>query len=220
MNENGINQPHKEEIGLVPILTLVIWVGCVVVAVLGKVLHTPHPPPTSQPGPIDAQLVNIALEQQVQPAMAEAQPPEGATDAPPLPPVALPSPAIAMELPVEGPSHLVAAAQAAPQQATASPAARANSGIPVQKLTFGQGEGRQPAPEYPNEAIYRHEQGVVVIRMTVGEDGHVIDARVQVPCPYSILNQAALRAVRQSWHFPTGPMRNYEIAIQFELTQQ
>jgi protein TonB len=221
MNDNGINQPHKEEIGLIPVLTLVIWVACVVVAVLGKLLHTPHPPPTSQPVPIDAQLVNIALEQQVEPVMAEAQPPpQAAAAAPPLPAVALPNPAIAMELPVEGPSHLVAAAQAAPQQTITSPAARALSGIPVKRLTFGQGEGRQPLPDYPPEALYRREQGTPWIEFIVGEDGHVISARVEVPCPYPILNQAALRAVRQTYRFPAGPIRKYEIGIQFEIVQQ
>jgi protein TonB len=221
-DQPGKQEIDKEEIGLVPVLTLVLWVGCVVVAVLGKVLHTPPPPPTTQPGPIDAQLVNIALEQPLEQVMPDAQPspaPPDAPQAPPLPAVALPSPAIAMELPVEGPSRLIAPQQAAPQRTVANPEARAAPASHVQRLTFGQGEGRQPAPEYPTEAIYRRQEGVVVILMTVGEDGHVIAARVEVPCPYAILNQAALRAVRQTWHFPAGPMRNYEIAIQFELTQ-
>jgi protein TonB len=216
------DQHDDEEIGLVPVLTLVIWVTCVVVAVLGKVLQTPRPPPTTQPTPIDAALVKVDLEQPAAPELAAAQPPalRDAPQAPPLPAVALPSPAIAMEMPVEGPSRLVTPALAAPQQTTANPAARAVSANQVQRLTFGQGEGRQPAPDYPTEAIYRHEEGVVVILMTVGQDGHVMSARVQVPCPFAILNQAALRAVRQTWHFPAGPVRNYEIAIQFELTQQ
>ena len=89
----------------------------------------------------------------------------------------------------------------------------------AQRLTYGQGEGRQPAPEYPREAAMAHQQGTIVVRFTVGEDGHVQNAQAITPCPYALLNQAAVRAVRENWRFRTGPVRTFEVSIEFQLKQ-
>jgi outer membrane biosynthesis protein TonB len=80
-------------------------------------------------------------------------------------------------IPVRPPS--VAATQTTPQYA-------GNAPTNPQRLTYGQGEGRQPAPEYPLEAKLAHQQGSVIVRFTVGEDGRVQNAGQQaVPIPAS-----------------------------------
>jgi protein TonB len=95
--------------------------------------------------------------------------------------------------------------------------ARASAPGAVRHLTFGVGEGRQPSPEYPREAGIAREQGTVVVRFTVGEDGSVLAAQVQSPCRWPLLNQAAVRAVRDRWHFQPGAMRSFDVSIEFEL---
>jgi protein TonB len=89
----------------------------------------------------------------------------------------------------------------------------------VQQLTYGQGEGRQPAPDYPPEAIAARHQGNVRVRLSVGDDGRVLTAQVVGPCPWSPLNQSALRAVRDRWRFHPGPTRLYEVIITFQIKQ-
>jgi TonB family protein len=86
-----------------------------------------------------------------------------------------------------------------------------------QRIIYGQGEGRQPAPDYPREAAMAHQQGNVIVRFVVGEDGRVQSAQAVVPCPYPLLNQSAVRAVRETWRFRAGPVRNYEVTIVFQL---
>lgn len=86
-------------------------------------------------------------------------------------------------------------------------------------LTLGQGEGRQPAPEYPRQAARQRQQGTVVVQFTVGEDGRVQVAEAVTPSPWPLLNAAAVRTVRERWRFRAGPARLYQVAIRFELTQ-
>jgi protein TonB len=128
---------------------------------------------------------------------------------------------VAFALPVEGPVRLVepkVAAFAAPSEPvkTNMPAVA----IPApQQLTYGQGEGRQPAPEYPYRARRDGQEGVVKVRFLVGEDGRVLSAEAASPSPWSLLNDSALRVVRERWRFRSGTLRNYEVAIRFQLTR-
>jgi protein TonB len=135
--------------------------------------------------------------------------------APPLVAVTEPSPAIAFALPVERPARVVEASQAAYAQT----AARTNSVAPpvVQTLIFGQGEGKQPAPEYPRQAIRQGQEGKITVRFVVGETGKVTDAEVAVRSPWPLLNEAAVRTVRNHWRFRPGSTRAYEVQIRFEL---
>jgi protein TonB len=131
--------------------------------------------------------------------------------------VAEATPAIAFPLPVEGPVRIVEANQAghAPPAAPAAPTPA--PATPVQPITYGQGEGKQPAPEYPRQAVREGQEGVVTVRFTVGGDGRVLAAEAVSPAPWPLLNEAALRAVRERWRFRPGPLRLYEVAIRFEL---
>ena len=87
----------------------------------------------------------------------------------------------------------------------------------MQTLTFGDGEGNQPAPRYPDTARRAGQEGTVVIRFSVGADGRVLAAEPSSPSPWGALNREALRVVREQWHFKPGPARLCEVVIRFEL---
>jgi len=96
-------------------------------------------------------------------------------------------------------------------------AAASISTTPVQPLVFGRGEGRQPAPLYPSTAIRSGMEGTVGIRLNVDENGRVLSAEVSSPSPWPLLNESALRAVRELWHFSPGIKRTYEVSFPFIL---
>src|ERR1019366_3312343 len=191
------------------ILTFVLWFGCLGVGASAFLLPYAHPqPPPPVLPPIHAQLLNVQITQVRSPlrqsrasTIDQGPPPPDAVatpQGPELAAVAAPSAAIAFAVPVPGPPH---------------PAI-------VHKLTYGQGEGQQPAPEYPREAVLAQQEGVVVVRFVVGKDGRVLSADAVSPSPWPLLNQAAIRAIRDTWQFAPGPVRSYEVSIQFQLRQR
>jgi protein TonB len=180
-------------------------------------------PVKSSPPPVKVEMLNIELNRdsspQVTPPKAAVAPPDpqAQPDIPQPIPVAEPSPAVAFALPVTGPMRVVDVRHAASAQA---PSAHAMDVRPAaQTLVFGQGEGRQPAPEYPARARREGEQGSVTVRFTIGTDGSVLTAEAVAPSPWALLNEAALRVVRERWRFPSGPLRIYDVKIRFTLTE-
>jgi protein TonB len=212
------------EVAMLGVATAALWLLCVTVGVVGLFLAYPRPmAPRPQAPPVEAQLVNVQIA-----GAAEAPPPSPADSKPPLNPpavalppaapqliaVATPSPAIEFARPVKGPTTTVSAREAAP----ASSVMAQRSGAPaVQRIVFGVGAGQQPAPEYPREAALEHEEGVVLVRFAVDESGTVSSASAVEPSPFSLLNQSAVRTIRDEWRFPAGPPRLYEVSITFQL---
>jgi protein TonB len=224
---------------LTSLFTSVLWTVCVAVGVAGLLWKYPRVvEPKREPPPVAAQRIQVQITPDRLPAMAEAAapspsplansaataqpppPPEAAApppDAPPLAAVATPSPSISFAVPVDKPARLVDAKQAMPAGPTE---VAATAATPVQHLTYGRGEGQQPAPIYPREAALARQQGTVLVRFTVDRDGNVIGAEPVAPSPWPLLNQAALRAVRDTWHFQPGPPRAYEVSIEFQLKER
>ncbi len=205
--------------GLVPALTLVVWVGCLAVGLTSLRSQPPAPPlppPASQPA---VQVVNVMLEAAPTPTPPQPTPAPAAVAAAPqeapavplpsIPTAALPSPAIAFAVPVAGPARIGPAAAAVPADRPPAPV--------VQRITYGQGVGRQPKPDYPDEARDAGQQGVVTVRMSVDADGRVADAWVVAASPFPLLNRAARDAVRDTWHFDPGTPRVYDVPIRFQL---
>jgi protein TonB len=204
--------------GLLQVFTLVVWLTWLVIGIVGLSLSQRRPEPRkteTPPQPIQAQLLDVQLTNEPI-AINQTSPPEAAPlpapDAavPPLPEVAMPSPAIAFAVPVEGPVRIVAA----------SKALLPRSPQPVaQRIIYGVGEGKQPEPRYPLEAIREAQEGVVGIRFTVGADGHVLSAQVFSPSPWPLLNLAALEAVRDQWNVPQGANPLKEVFIRFKINR-
>ena len=89
----------------------------------------------------------------------------------------------------------------------------------MQTLIYGEGEGKQPKPVYPEQANRGGQEGTVVVRFSVGPNGRVLAAEAISPSPWGALNREALRTIREQWRFQPGPVRLYEVAIRFQLTK-
>ncbi|MGD0766857.1 MAG: energy transducer TonB [Tepidisphaeraceae bacterium] len=193
----------KHEAGLLAVATMVVWCGCVLVGLIGMHFSLRRAMLAGPAAPVDAELLNVEAIQQRQ---AESIPPPAAAP-PDSPAVAAPSPAIAFAEAVDAPVHLVETPRITATEKS------------VIRLTYGEGEGQQPAPEYPPEAVRAGQEGTIVVRMTVSEDGRVTQAEAVTPCPWPVLNSAAVRAVRSTWRFRRGPVRIYEVSIQFQINR-
>ena len=211
-------QPAKPAhvVGFLPITTFVLWTGCVIVGVLGYALHYARPqPPVSAVPSVTAEKITVELDNSPPLiAAAPARPSEKLTTPPPAPSLAVaePSAALAFPLPVSGLVNI--------SDAQASVSGRidtAAKNTAIQPLVFGQGAGRQPAPLYPSTSIRQGQEGTVSVRFNVAEDGRVLAAAVASSSPWPLLDEAALRAVREHWHFSPGAVRTYEVAIRFTL---
>lgn len=218
MTPQSTAEPRTQEVGLLSALTFVLWAGCLAVGVTGLHLGYPHPrPPPATTPPVQAQILNVEVtkERLLAPA-APARPADSAVAPLPQPPQ-LPSlapPPMATLTPL---NPFVTPATAPVQiVATTRPALESQPGPSVQELTLGEGEGQQPQPEYPLEAEIARQTGVVIMRFNVDEDGGVANVVVKQRCPWPLLNQSALRAVRETWRFPPGPPRLYEVRIVFQ----
>lgn len=222
--------PRREEISYSAVATLVVWLACAAVSIVGVLIPYARPQaPRKEPPVIRAEPLVVKLDSTPETATAStdaslpsAPPPPAAIAAATPPPslvaVAEASPAIAFAVPVEGPVRVVEANQAAHGGRVSSNAATSNvaAGAP-QTLIFGQGEGRQPAPTYPARAVRDTQQGTVGVRLTVDQQGHVIAAEAIQPCVWPLLNEAALKVVRERWQFSPGATRVYDVAIHFRL---
>jgi periplasmic protein TonB len=190
---------NKDEVGLLPVFTLVLWAFCLFVGSAGLLVQSGNPAPASQPTTLATEILDVQIADDIPPPDAMPPPPSRAELPQPFS-LPAPSPAMAFALPVDAPLRTETAGVSAPVQ-----------------LTFGQGEGRQPAPDYPIEAVMARQQGTVVVLFTVSEDGRVTSAAASSPSPWPMLNQAAIRTIRDSWRFPPGRARSYQVAIQFML---
>lgn len=91
------------------------------------------------------------------------------------------------------------AAPSAP--APAAPAAAAGNG-PV-KANLNSNLLSAPSPVFPMSSRRKHESGVVILRVVVGEDGRVDEISVQRSSGFPALDEAALTAVRKWRWSPT-----------------
>ena len=218
------------KVALIPVCTLVLWLTCLAIGAAGIAIPYYRPrAPKPELQPVQAEILKVELTDEPLPTpdvpapVNPAQPPPlvepvTAPQAPPRLAVAEPSPAIAFPLPVTALARVVDAKQASYAVPTQSPVnAVMASARPPEPLTFGQGDGKQPAPEYPVHARRQGQEGSVTVRFSVGEDGRVIAADAISPSPWPLLNQAAIRVVRERWRFRPGPARLYEVLIRFEL---
>lgn len=223
----------RNEVSLSAAFTTTLWVGCLAIGVIGVVLpYHRNPPPKPGPLPIEAQVLQVQLTTEPLPPIDQAPPPPNLSTPPPamktlpppsapaLIPVAAPNPAIAFELPVVGPTQVVEVKQAAYAAPAEKPVVAAPAVPQPQTLVYGRGEGVQPAPEYPTRAKFEGQEGRVLVLFTVGTDGRPVTAELKAPCPWPLLNEAALKVIRDKWRFRAGPIRQWEVAIQFQLNKK
>lgn len=210
------------------ISTFVLWSACLLVGVLGFVLPYNRPSlPALSPEPVTVEKLEVELTKDPLPPAASPvdplstpPPPAAIAESQLSPAVAVAEPsAVAFAVPVDGPTVVVAADQAAHARPAAVLVSASTGSSSPETLIFGQGEGRQPAPYYPERSAKLGQEGTVDVRLTVGTDGRVIDTVVASPCEWPLLNDAAERTVRHRWRFSRGPLRVYQVAIHFALAR-
>lgn len=106
-------------------------------------------------------------------------------------------------------SEPVKTAEAAPQEATAP--AKVEAETPIEPPKFGAAYLNNPAPAYPPMARRLKEQGRVLLKVLVGENGHAENVQIENSSGYSKLDQAALEAVKQ-WTFIPAKRSNQAIS--------
>ena len=220
--------PGREP-SMVSVVTLVFWMACLAVGAAGLWLKYPMPqePAPSTP-PLEVRMLDVELRSEEK--MVEAAPDSDVaelpndlneppsllplTEAPTVPEMAIPT-TNATAAPVAKESVRVRSSEPIARPTFQRPVAEAQP--QPKRLVFGEGEGIQPAPEYPTRAVLEHQEGSVTIRLDVGADGWVSWAEAIEPSRWPLLNASALRAVRDRWRFSPGPNRAYQVVIRFKL---
>ncbi|SRR5712664_1862603 len=142
-------------------------------------------PPEDQPKP----------EPEVQPD--EPAPQDAPVETPQVVTVAAPADApVAFAVPVQG---AVAVAKEA-RFATPPPPATHPPAGPT-KFDPNAASGSFPPPEYPVLAHAHQYQGTVTLEIFVDADGKITSVKVQKSSGYTILDDAALKAVKERWRF-------------------
>jgi protein TonB len=239
---SGSVNESASAISLQQVTLAVLWVSALAIGVLGwGRSYPPLKAPVPEPLPIQAEHLDVRLAGTSIPQPKRSESAVATLNQPPpllqpqkLPPspqlalVASPTERLAFPVPVEGPVRVVPSPEVLtqiPLQTTQTssdtktisdtkPAGREPIG-----LSFGIGEGDQPAPEYPFAAKRARQTGVVVIRFSVGTDGRVLAAEVSEPSPWRLLNEEALRTIQRRWRFRPGAVRDYTVPIEFQLTK-
>lgn len=130
---------------------------------------------------------------------------------------------VAFEVPVEGAVTVASPAQwtppppqpTAPVSTTPQPT-RFDPGAAAAG-SAGVDGGRYPPPTYPPYALRNHYEGTVTITLTVAPSGAVTSAKVLKTSGFTVLDEAALDAVRNQWRFPPGTARSYYWPCEFRL---
>ena len=78
---------------------------------------------------------------------------------------------------------------------------------------------------YPRIAKINKESGIVKVSFTIEKDGRIVDVKVDCPCSYPLLNDAAVRAITEIGQFDPIPQSfnkekiKVKIPIRFELAE-
>ncbi len=152
-------------------------------------------PPDDQPKP----------EPEVQPD--EPAPQDAPVETPQVVTVAAPADApVAFAVPVQG---AVAVAKEARFATPPPPATQAPAG-PTKFDPNARDGGSYPGPKsYPPLAQAHQYQGTVTVEILVDEAGKITSVKVRKTSGYSVLDDAAVKVVKDSWRFPpTGAPRD------------
>src|SRR6266404_9237482 len=151
--------------------------------------------------------------QEMKPEPDEPQP-DTPTEAPQVVTIvaAVDSPSVAFAVPVQG-----AVAVAPARYASAPPA---NLAAPPKPTKFdpnaAQG-GTYPDPPYPGIAIRNNYQGTVTVELAVDASGTVVSAKVTKSSGFPVLDEAAIKTVKELWHFPPGQARLHTWDCKFQM---
>jgi len=144
-------------------------------------------------------VVNLQPPAPPPPPPSPKQPVPKSQIAVPVPPLQIAAPAqtvVTVPEPPQEPVEVVVATPPAPPAPPAPPSVVTASDLGTRMVS---GE----APRYPVESRRKHEQGTVVLSLTLGTDGAVSSISIARSSGFSRLDDAALRAVRKWRWSPT-----------------
>jgi periplasmic protein TonB len=193
-----------------------------------SLVDTAPPAPAVEPSPPPPQPVSTSEpipEPTPQPEMTPPPPEPEQTPLPDVAPDSSPAPSVAPTTPRPHPhvthssnSNTRPAASAAPQTAAAHPgAATGPIGTAVRYRS-------NPRPEYPAAARHLGQEGVVLLGVEVEPDGRPGAVSVKRSSGFPLLDEAAVRAVKQ-WTFEPKTVASIPVAssvdvpIRFSLSE-
>lgn len=118
--------------------------------------------------------------------------------------------------PLPSPPALVRRAAAAPLPPLPDPPPPVGRPRDATSLAARLASGRTPGPVYPAAARQAGQSGTVVVQFTVDAAGRVADVAIYASSRWNLLDEEALRTVRQ-WKFPPGEVMTLIRPIVFEL---
>ena len=124
---------------------------------------------------------------------------------------AVDSPSIAFAVPVQG-----AVAVASPRFATPPPPVNTAPPKPT-KFNPDASAGSFPKPAYPGFAHRNRQQGTVTVRVTVDPSGSVVEATIASSSGFTLLDDAALKTIKERWKWLPGGRRFYDVPVIFRL---
>jgi protein TonB len=69
---------------------------------------------------------------------------------------------------------------------------------------------KRSPPVYPRDAIRRHQQGRVIVNVTIDEQGYVVDMKLYKSSGFKLLDRSALKAVKV-WQFEPARRNGIEV---------
>ncbi len=75
---------------------------------------------------------------------------------------------------------------------------------------------KNPAPHYPSASLRRHEEGVVLLRVTVSAEGNSKRVEVKQSSGFPLLDQAAVEAVKD-WEFDPARVGTLPVESEIEI---
>lgn len=147
-------------------------------------------------------------------------PPPKTNPRPVMPEAVSPEPGPKPEMPARQEEKTTAASNAKPVPAPSAPAAptrtppgaSAASDAATAVVLARPRYNQNPPPEYPSIAQRRRYQGTVILDVFVLKNGQVGDLRVAKSSNYSLLDRAAMKAVRH-WMFDPAHKGDREVAM-------
>ena len=123
------------------------------------------------------------------------------------------SPAVAFAVPVQGAVSIASEARyATPPAPVVQAAPKATKFDPNTA-----GGGGFPPPQYPSLAVRNRYQGTATIQIFVEPSGEITSVKLFKTSGFPLLDDAALRVVKEKWRFPPGEARNLLWDCTFEL---
>lgn len=159
-------------------------------------------PPPEQPKP------EVVKEEEPQPEEAPIEAPQVAQVI-----AAAPSPDITFAVPTPGAVVTAQTRFATPPPPVGTKVASA----PVKFDPTRETGGTFPKPEYPGYAQRQGQQGTTEVEIRVDESGRVEDVKILKTSGFALLDESAVKTLKERWRFPPGPRRDYVYPVEFHL---